>query len=210
MHYIKGNNRHQTALFPESLEDYISEENPVRFIDAFVEKLDLEGLNFSQSRLNRTGRPPYHPSILLKLYIYGYVNRVRSSRRLESECHRNVELMWLLEQLKPDHKTISEFRREHVDALKGVCREFTLLCKQLDLFGAQFISIDGSKFAAVNSSKKNYSRKGLEKLLVAIDKNILNYFELLEAGDTNEKGVKDYSKSALSSKIAPGVKCCGR
>ena len=201
MHYIQAASRDQTVLFPEVLDDYITEDNPIRFIDAFVDKLDLVALGFEQSVLNTTGRPPYHPSILLKLYIYGYLNRVRSSRRLETESHRNVELMWLLEKLKPDHKTISEFRRRHVKSLKAVCRRFTLLCKHLDLFGGEFISIDGSKFKAVNSKDNNYTMEGLEKILSGIDDRINNYFQSLDEADNQKQDVHKPDAKALKEKI---------
>lgn len=202
MHYIQGTSRDQAVLFPEVLDDYIAEENPIRFIDAFVDKLDLVALGFEQSTLNITGRPPYHPSILLKLYIYGYLNRIRSSRRLENECHRNVELMWLLGKLQPDHKTISEFRRRHVKSLKAVCRKFTMLCKQLDLFGGEFISIDGSKFKAVNGRDNNYTKAGLEKLLSEIDDRINTYFQSLDETDNQEQDVHKTDARELKEKIA--------
>jgi len=132
-------------LFPEVIDEYIEEDNPVQFIDAFVDGLDLKELGFSHAELEETGPPPYNPADLLKLYIYGYLNRIRSSRRLEKECKRNVELMWLLKKLAPDFKTIADFRKDNCDSIKKVCKEFTFLCKHLDLFGGELVAIDGSQ-----------------------------------------------------------------
>src|SRR5213594_2363170 len=150
MSYICGESRHQIYLLPETVDDYISQDNPVRFLDAFVEKLDLEKLGFRHAQPAETGRPPYHPGDLLRLYLYGYLNRIRSSRRLEQEAGRNLELMWLIGRLRPDFKTIADFRKTNRAALKRVCREFTVLCQRLDLVGGEFVAIDGSKFRAVN------------------------------------------------------------
>ncbi len=138
MSYIEGVARSQLILFPESIDDYIEEDNPVRFIDAFVDSLDVEELGFKYSLPEATGRPPYNPADMLKLYLYGYLNRVRSSRSLEKETHRNIELMWLVQKLTPDFKTIADFRKDNKKAIKKVCQEFTLLCKRLDLFGGEF------------------------------------------------------------------------
>jgi transposase len=149
--HIQGVHRRQRIMFPESLDEYIGDENPVRFIDAFVDSLDLHALGFEHAVAGDTGRPPYHPSVLLKLYIYGYLNHIRSSRRLEKEANRNVELMWLLRKLAPDFKTIADFRRNNGGAIREVCRQFTLLCRQLGMFGGELVAIDGSKFKAVNS-----------------------------------------------------------
>jgi len=150
MSYIRGESRQQLYLLPEAVDDYVGEENPVRFLDVFVERLDLAGLGFAHATPAETGRPPYDPGDLLRLYLYGYLNRVRSSRRLEKEAARNLELMWLLRKLRPDFKTIADFRKENRSAITQVCREFTLLCKRLDLFGGELGAIDGSKFQAVN------------------------------------------------------------
>ena len=179
MHYIQGTSRAQTTLFPATLDEYIAEDNPVRFIDAFVDSLDLKALGFEHSVLSHTGRPPFHPSVLIKLYIYGTLYRLRSSRRLESECHRNVELMWLLQRLAPDFKTISDFRKDNLKALKRLCREFILLCKKLDLFGKELIVIDGSKFEAVNSNRRNYTKEQLRQLIQKIEGYIDEYFQTL-------------------------------
>ena len=145
MAYIRGVDRNEVLLFPECVEDYITEDNPVRFIDAFVESLDLVELGFVRATPADTGRPAYDPGALLRLYVYGYLNRARSSRMLEREARVNVEVMWLVGKLTPDFKTIADFRRDNLTALKRVCREFTLLCKKLELFGGELVAIDGSK-----------------------------------------------------------------
>ena len=150
MDYIRGANRNQVILFPESVEDYITADNPVRFIDAFVASLDLAELGFLRAQPAETGRPAYDPGDLLRLYLYGYLNRVRSSRMLERETKVNLEVMWLLGKLSPDFKTVADFRRDNLAAIKGVCREFTLLCRKLKLFGGELVGVDGSKFKAVN------------------------------------------------------------
>ncbi|HEV7589723.1 MAG TPA: transposase, partial [Longimicrobium sp.] len=155
--YKIGLERGQVVLFPESLDDYIGEENEVRVIDAFVDGLDLVDLGIERAIPARTGAPGYHPRDLLRLYVYGYVNRVRSSRRLERESHRNVEVMWLMRRLRPDHKTIADFRKVNGDALKRVCCEFTVLCKELELFGRELTFIDGTKIQAVNGKDRNFT-----------------------------------------------------
>jgi transposase len=157
--HVNGTHRDQTVLFPNTIDQYVDKENPVRFIDAFVDSLNLEILGFKHSISADTGRPSYNPSDMLKLYIYGYLNQIRSSRKLEKECHRNVEVMWLMKKLAPDHKTIAEFRKDNVDCIKGVFQEFLYLCKSLDLYGAQLVSIDGTKFKAVNSKSNNLNQK---------------------------------------------------
>ena len=146
MDYIRGVNRHQVILFPETVEDYITADNPVRFVDAFVSSLDLSELGFLRARPADTGRPAYDPGDLLRLYLYGYLNRVRSSRMLERETKVNLEVMWLLGKLTPDFKTVADFRRDNLKAIKRVCREFVLLCRKLQLFGGELVAIDGSKF----------------------------------------------------------------
>ena len=148
--YITGIDRSQSTLFPESLEDYIAEDNPTRVIDVFVDELDLDDLGFQRVLPSHTGRPAYHPSVLLKLYVYGYFNRIQSSRGLERETHRNLELMWLLGRLTPDFKTIADFRKDNGKAIRRVCRAFVELCRQLDIFADAVVAIDGSKFMAVN------------------------------------------------------------
>ncbi|MDB6014054.1 MAG: hypothetical protein JWL65_6304, partial [Gammaproteobacteria bacterium] len=155
--FIQGEDRSQSTLFPECLEDYISEDNPARAIEAFVEELDLRALGFDGTMPEATGRPAYHPSTLLKIYIYGYLNRIQSSRRLEREAQRNLELIWLTGRLTPDFKTIADFRKDNGQAIRGVCREFITLCRSLDLFSEAIVAIDGSKFKAVNNRDKNFT-----------------------------------------------------
>jgi transposase len=201
MRYIKGTDRDQVILFPEVIDDYITEENAVRFIDAFVESLDLKELGFKHAELNPTGRPPYNPSDLLKLYIYGYLNRVRSSRFLEKECKKNVEVMWLLKKLTPDFKTIADFRKDNKDAIKKIFKEFVILCKKLDLFGGELVAIDGSKFKAVNSKKRNFNEATLQKKLKDIDEKIEAYFKELEINDNSEATISSDDARGLKNKI---------
>jgi transposase len=157
--FVEGIDRGQATLFPECLEDWVCEDNPVRIIDAFVEGLDLAELNFCGVDPEATGRPSYHPSALLKLYIYGYLNRVQSSRRLERDSGRNVEVMWLTGRLVPDHKTIADFRKDNGPAIRKVCVQFVALCRQMGLLTKASVAIDGSKFKAVNNRDKNYPRE---------------------------------------------------
>jgi len=171
MTYIPGVDRTQAVLLPEVLDDYVGPDHPVRFLDAFVAHLDLAGLGFQRAVPAETGRPGYDPGDLLRLYLYGYLHRIRSSRRLEQETHRNVELMWLLRRLAPDFKTIADFRRDHPQALKGVGREFILLCRRLDLFGGELLAIDGSKFRAVNARDRSYTPARLATLQRDIDRS---------------------------------------
>lgn len=201
MAFIPGENPGQQVLFPGSLDDYVTEENPVRFIAAFADSLDYEGLGFQRSRPATTGRPPYDPRDLLALYIYGYLYKLRSSRVLERETHRNVELMWLLRKLTPDFKTIADFRRNNGKAIRKSCREFTLLCKKLDLFGAELVAIDGSKFLAVNSRDRNFSQDKLRKIIASIDEKIAAYLKRLDSSDKEEKP-RSASDEALAEKIA--------
>src|SRR5437667_11710146 len=172
MDYIRGVNRDQVMLFPESVEDYITEDNPVRFIDAFVSSLDLAQLGFTRAQPAETGRPAYDPGDLLRLYLYGYLNRVRSSRMLERETKVNLEVMWLLGKLAPDFKTIADFRRDNLQAIKRVCREFTLLCRKLKLFGGELVAVDGSKFKAVNNRRRNFNEARLTRAISALEEKI--------------------------------------
>jgi transposase len=201
MHHIAGKPREQLTLLPEAVEDYIGSDNPVRFIDAFVNTLDLASLGFLKVDLADTGRPPYQPADLLKLYIYGYLNRVRSSRRLERETQRNLEIMWLLGKLAPDHKTISNFRRDNRAPLRLVCRQFVLLCKKLDLFGAELVAIDGSKFSAVNAKRRNFTKKQLVRLVQQIDTTVEEYLEVLETNDRQEAPHSTGDPKTLQEKI---------
>jgi|AntRauTorckE6833_2_1112554.scaffolds.fasta_scaffold00149_21 transposase len=200
MDYIQGADRHQTLLFPASLEEYVSPDNPVRFVDAYVESLDVLKLGFTHARLASTGRPPYRPQDLLKLYVYGYLHRIRSSRALEQETHRNIELLWLLGKLQPDFKTIADFRTNNTEALKGVCTEFILLCNRMDLFGGELVAIDGSKFEAVNHSGRSYTRKGLKQALAATEQQLQEWLERLDQADHEDPSGS--SRQDLSEKIA--------
>jgi transposase len=201
MDYIEGDNRDQLTLFPQSLDEYISEDNPVRFIDAFVEGLDPEALGFSHSVLKETGRPPYHPGVLLKLYVYGYLNRIRSSRLLEKEAHRNVEVIWLTGRLAPDHKTIANFRRDNGKAVREVCRAFTRFCRDLDLFGGELVAIDGSKFKAVNNNGRNFTNRKLKRTMKDIDKKIDAYLQELDENDAKEPEERKLTAEELKEKI---------
>ena len=160
--FIQGEHRGQSTLLPESLDDYVNDTNPVRVVDVFVDELDLVKLGFESAIPADTGRPAYHPSILLKIYIYGYLNRIQSSRCLEREAQRNVELMWLTGRLMPDFKTIANFRKDNSKAILGVCRQFVVLCQQFGLFGESLIAIDGSKFKAVNNRDRNFHQRQTE------------------------------------------------
>lgn len=201
MGYIQGINRRQVILFPETVDDYISEDNPVQFIDVFVENLNLKALNFKYCQPARTGRPPYNPADMLKLYIYGYLNWIRSSRRLEKETQRNVELMWLLKKLTPDFKTIADFRKDNKESIKKVSKEFIVLCKKLELFGGEIVGIDGSKFRACNSKKRNFSQAKLEKRIKEIEEKISQYFSELEVNDLKEADVKENNGEKIKAKI---------
>lgn len=201
MGYIHGINRRQATLFPEIIDDYIAKDNPVQFIDIFVDNLDLKALKIKYYQPARTGRPPYNPADMLKLYIYGYLNRTRSSRRLEKEAQRNVELMWLLKKLTPDFKTIANFRKDNKEAIKKVSKEFIVLCKKLDLFGGELVAIDGSKFRACNSKKRNFNQEKLEKRINDIEEKINQYFNELETNDLKEADVKDNNGEEIKVKI---------
>lgn len=202
MNHRTGLARNQTLLFPESLDDYITLENPVRFLDAFVQKLDLHALGFAKAKVAETGRPPYDPADLLKLYLYGYLHRIRSSRRLEQETHRNVELIWLLRHLHPDFKTIADFRKDNLKGLKAVCRQFTLLCQKLELFGGELIAIDGTKMRAVNSRDQNFNESKLEELIARADARLAEYLGQLDQSDASEAESSSPSRAELEQKIA--------
>ena len=201
MDFIQGQSRYQRVLFPDSMEDYITEDNPVRVIDAFVDMLDLKELGL-KSTPEVTGRPPYNPRDMLKLYVYGYFNKVRSSRRLEMESKRNLELIWLLSKLSPDHKTIAVFRSKNPKALKKVFRDFVKLCQRLDLYGCELVAIDGSKFSAVNSLDNNYNQKKLEGRIKMIDEKIERYLDELGKNDEMEKEVISHSKEEIEAMIS--------
>lgn len=199
--FVTGQARGQATLFPESLEDYIAEDNPVRVIDVFVEELELRDLGFTRVDPLATGRPAYHPAVLLKLYVYGYLNRVQSSRRLERETQRNVELMWLTERLTPDHKTIADFRKDNGKAIRKVCREFIVLCRRLELFSDAVAAIDGSKFKAVNNRDRNFTRAKLERRLEQIDESIARYLGQLDSADREGSAIAQAKRVRLEEKI---------
>jgi transposase len=199
--YVEGEDRNQAVLFPECLDDYINEDNPIRFVDAFVEGLDLGKLGFQRAKPKDMGRPAYDPRLILKLYVYGYLNNIRSSRKLERETHRNLELMWLMGKLRPDHKTIADFRKDNLEPIRLVCREFSLLCKQMDLFGGELVAVDGSKFRAASSKERSFNRERLERVRKRVDRDIEEYMRELEQGDEQEAGVKQVSAEELKEKI---------
>ena len=186
MKHIQGISRSQTLLLPACVDDYVGPDNPVRFIEAFVDSLDLGAAGFRRSLPKVTGRPGYDPSDLLKLYIYGYLNRVRSSRRLEGETHRNLEVIWLMRQLQPDFKTIADFRRENKTAFRQVFREFVVLCRSLDLFGRELIAVDGTRLKAVNSRERNFTRAKLAKAMAESDDRLRRYLKQLDDADKND------------------------
>jgi transposase len=192
--HVNGTHRDQTVLFPNTLDQYVDAENPVRFIDAFIDSLSMEKLDFKHSILNDVGRPSYDPSDLLKLYVYGYLNHIRSSRKLERECHRNVEAMWLMKKLAPDFKTIADFRKDNADYIKPVFKEFVYLCRSLDLYGAQLVAIGGSKFKAVNSKSNNFNEKTVALRLKRTEEKITQYLKEMDENDKadsdKDEGVK--------------------
>jgi transposase len=202
MNHQRGLDRSQTLLFPERLEDYVGGENPVRFLDAFVASLDLHGLGFARAQVAATGRPPYDPAALLKLYLYGYLHRIRSSRLLEAECQRNVEVIWLLGKLAPDFKTIADFRKDNLKPLRAVSRQFTVLCQKLKLFGGQLLAIDGSKFGAVNARDQNFNAAKLEELIGRADARLAEYLQALDSADAAEPTIEVLDQGQLAAKIA--------
>ena len=198
--FIKGENRHQSTLFPESLDEYIHEENPVRVIDVFVDELDLSELGFQGVIPKETGRPSYHPSTMLKLYAYGYLNRIQSSRRLERETQRNVELMWLTERLTPDFKTIADFRKNNGKGIQNVCRQFIDLCRHLELFTDAVVAIDGSKFKAVNNRDQNFTKAKMAKRMEKTEENIARYLNQLDKADSEDSSSTP-TKQEIEEKI---------
>jgi transposase len=199
--FIEGENRHQATLFPERLDDYIAEDSAVRVIDVFIDDLDISGLGF-KTEPSDTGRPGYHPTTLLKIYVYGYMNRVQSSRRLEREAQRNVELMWLTGRLAPDFKTIADFRKDNGEAIRLVCREFVMLCRKLNLFADAFVAIDGSKFKAVNNRDRNFTKAKMKRRLQQIDESIERYLGQIASADRQESEVAEAKTQRLEDKIA--------
>ena len=200
--FIEGENRYQATLFPESLEDYIAEDNAIRIVDAFVDRLDLNGLGFAGAEPSETGRPGYQPAVLLKIYIYGYLNRIHSSRRLERESHRNVELIWLTGRLMPCFKSIAAFRKDNRQAIRRVCLEFVGVCRELELFSATLVAIDGSKFKAVNSRDKNFTKRSVKLRIKKTQANIDRYLAKLDAADKAEPEIAEVTATELKQKIA--------
>src|SRR5271165_1685942 len=201
MTHISGFERSQILLLPEAVDDYVGADNPVRFIDAFVDELDLSAAGFVRVAAKATGRPGYGPADLLKLYIYGYLNRVRSSRRLEMESHRNIEVIWLLRSLKPDFKTIADFRRDNRRAFRAVFRQFVLLCRRLDLFGRELLAVDGTRIKAVNNKDRNFTTGSLQKFIEALDKKLEDYLTRLDASDADERASSGSRVKNLAEKI---------
>ena len=181
--FVQGEDRTQGTLLPELLDDYVAADNPVRVIEVFVDELDLGKLGFQGVDPQATGRPAYHPATLLKIYIYGYLNRIQSSRRLERESQRNVELMWLTGRLTPDFKTIANFRKDNGQAMRRVCRQFVVLCRQLDLFTQTLVAIDGSKFKAVNNRDRNFTSAKVQRRMKQIEESIDRYLAALDTAD---------------------------
>jgi transposase len=202
MTHITGHDRSQTLLLPESLDDYVGPENPVRFIDAFVGWLDLASAGFARVQAKETGRPGYAPADLLKLYIYGYLNRVRSSRRLETETHRNIEVIWLLRHLKPDFKTIADFRSDNRNAFRPIFRQFVVLCRQLNLYGRELLAVDGTRIKAVNNKDRNFTRASLTQFINLADAKLEDYLQRLDQSDVTENGTVGSRVKNLAEKIA--------
>lgn len=195
--------RNQISLIPMSLDEMISEDNPVRIFDAFADSLNLEELGFKYANTKATGRKPYNPADMLKLYIYGYFNGIRTSRKLETECKRNIELMWLIQELKPDYRTIADFRKDNISLLKNIFKHFSLLCNDLGLFGKEIVAIDGSKFRANNARKKNLTKGRIEKMLAYFEQAAERYLELLENSDDNDAtNTINYNKEEIQQKLA--------
>ncbi|WCM23624.1 IS1182 family transposase [Paraburkholderia bryophila] len=200
--FVEGDDRKQVALLPECVDDYIGQDNPVRVIDAFVDELDLAELDFDGATPAITGRPSYHPGLMLKIYIYGYLNRIPSSRRLERECQRNVELMWLTGRLAPDFKTIADFRRDSGAAIRNVCRRFVELCRGLKLLSSDMVAIDGSKFKASNSRDRNYTASKIDKRQQQIEESVQRYLDLIATADRTSPTGFDVKTVRLYEKIA--------
>ncbi|MEO6340492.1 MAG: IS1182 family transposase [Caulobacteraceae bacterium] len=200
--FVEGKDRRQGVLLPEYLDEYVSEENPVRVIDVFVDELDLAALGFVGVVPEATGRPAYHPGLLLKIYVYGYINQITSSRRLEREAGRNVEMMWLTQRLAPDFKTIADFRKDNGLAIRAACRQFIALCRKLDLFAHAVAAIDGSKFKAVNTRDKNFTRASIKRRMEQVEASIERYMAALETADRQEGELAQAKGVRLKEKIA--------
>jgi transposase len=200
--HIEGIDRDQLTLMPDAIEDYISEDNPVRFLDVYVSHLDLKDLGFPRVEPEARGRPPYHPGDLLRLYLYGYLFAIRSSRALEREANRNLEVIWLLKHLAPDFKTIADFRKANGKAIRNLCRDFIQFCKREGLYGGELVALDGSKFKASNARDRNFSRAKLKDRLKEIDEKIDRYLQDLDENDEKESGFPKKSAEELQEIIA--------
>jgi transposase len=200
--FVEGEDRRQGILLPEYLDDYVGEDNPVRVVDVFVAELDLAALGFAGVVPEVTGRPAYHPSTLLKIYLYGYLNRVQSSRRLEREAQRNIELMWLTGRLAPDFKTIADFRRDNGAAIQAACGQFVELCRRLKLFTGAVVAIDGSKFKAVNNRDQNYTVAKVTGRMEQVGASIARYLRALDRADREESDIAEAKSIRLREKIA--------
>lgn len=199
--FIEGEGRHQVTLLPECLDDFVGADNPVRVVDAFVGELDLQELGFEGSNPAATGRPSYHPAVLLKIYIYGYLNRIQSSRRLERECQRNLELMWLTGRLAPDFKTIADFRHDNGKGVRNVCRRFVVLCRELNLLSQAIVAIDGSKFKAVNNRDRNFTGVKIDRFQEHIELSIQRYLDGLETADRTQSAGLQAKTERVQEKI---------
>lgn len=197
--FIEGCERRQTLLLAECVDDYVGEDNPVRVIDVFIDELDLPTLGFAGAA--STGRPGYHPAIMLKLYLYGYLNQVQSSRRLEREAGRNVEVMWLTGKLAPDFKTIADFRRDNGEAIRATCRQFVVLCRSLGLISGGTVAVDGSRFKAVNTRDKNYTPNAIRRRMEQVEAGIARYLAKLDAADRQEDDVTEMRTTRLTGRI---------
>ncbi len=206
MAHVIGQSRYQATLYPETLDEVIALDSPVRIIDAFVDSLDLAGLGFSKVETEATGRPPYDPRDLLKLYLYGYLNQMRSSRRLEREARRNVEVFWLINCVRPVFKTIADFRKDHPEAIAGVCRAFIKFCREQSAFGGEVLAIDGSKIAAVASRKQVITPKKLAERDAAIERKIAEYLAAMDEADAEEAPVEPAKTDVAALQCAN----CGR
>ena len=200
--YVEGESREQSVLLPERLEDWVAEDSMVRVIDVFVEELDLGKLGFERAEPSATGRPGYHPAMLLKIYIYGYLNRVQSSRRLERECQRNVELMWLTGRLAPDFKTIADFRRDSGKGIRNACRQFVMICRQLKLLTQGSVAVDGSKFKAVNNRDRNFTPHKLEQRMRQVEESIERYLGALDTADRTQPVDLELKAARLNEKLS--------
>src|SRR5580704_18673987 len=199
--FVQGDNRTQSFLLPEALDDYVTDTNPVRVVDVFVDELDLQKLGFEGVEPALTGRPSYHPEVMLKIYIYGYLNRIQSSRRLEREAQRNIELMWLTGHLAPDFKTIARFRRDSGPAIRAACAQFVVLCRQFNLFTRTIVAIDGSKFKAVNNRDKNFTVAKVAKRIEQVEASIARYLAVLDRADREDGDMAEAKTIRLKEKI---------